>query len=123
LSGVYDVITTLCIHDELLLKIDKAAEGKGICRNHSVIQACAIVPNSDAGTWPEGFFKAELNQNYARILKEGVCVMEKENTKPGKPVLRLTKKTGTQQFGIAPFPSCRKREHTTKAGAKGSAYV
>jgi hypothetical protein len=111
------------MHDELFLKIDKAAEGKGICRDYPVIRARKIAPNNDARTCPEEFFKVELNQDYARILKEGVCVMEKENTKPGNSVLGLTKKTGTRQFGIAPFSCCREGEHTTKAGPKGSVYV
>jgi len=34
----------------------------------------------NVGTWPESFFKAELNQNDMRILGDGISEMEKENT-------------------------------------------
>ncbi len=36
--------------------------------------------SSNVGTWPESFFKAELNQNDMRILGDGISEMEKENT-------------------------------------------
>jgi len=66
-EGNYAINHHIHIHDELPLKIDKVAKEKGISRNCFVIQACEMALNSNVGTWPESFFRAELNQNDMRI--------------------------------------------------------
>jgi len=73
--------------------------------------------SSNVGTWPESFFKAELNQNDMRILGDGISEMEKK-IQTWKASSGINQETGTQQFSTPSFLSCGKGEYH-----HGSAYV
>jgi hypothetical protein len=68
--------TTVHIPDNLLRRIDRLAESRGISRNRLVIEALADELSRDAGEWPEGFFEYPHERDALEVLREATLELE-----------------------------------------------
>lgn len=69
--------TTVHIPDELLRRIDRAAQSLGVSRNRFVLAACSDALDRQAGEWPEGFFDPPGAEEQ-RLLEEATKALEQD---------------------------------------------
>ena len=62
--------TTIHFPEEILSKIDTAANKHGVSRNKYFIKACEAALEKEEGEWPEGFFNLNLNNEDLQLLRE-----------------------------------------------------
>lgn len=67
--------TTVHIPDDLLERVDRVAQRRGISRNRLVLDALADELARDAGEWPEDFFKPPAS-DALRVLTEATGELE-----------------------------------------------
>ena len=70
--------TTFHIPDELLKKIDRAAQSLGVSRNKFVLQACGDALAKQDGVWPQGFFDSLSGSEERSLLEEATRELERE---------------------------------------------
>lgn len=68
--------TTIHFPDAVLADIDRAAREMGVSRNRYVIEACRAAIDRKNGTWPVGFFDAQLSEADAALLCEAAREMD-----------------------------------------------
>jgi len=69
--------TTIHFRPDILARIDAVARRCQISRNRFVIQACESAVARDAGEWPEGFFRLELSEDDAELLRQAGQELER----------------------------------------------
>ena len=67
--------TTVHIPDDLLERVDRVAQRRGISRNRLVLDALADELARDAGEWPEDFFTPPA-PDALRVLTEATGELE-----------------------------------------------
>jgi len=68
--------TTVHIPDELLARVDRLAQRRGISRNRLVIAALTDELARDAGEWPDDFFQPPRTPDALRLLDEATSELE-----------------------------------------------
>ena len=68
--------TTVHFPPELLERIDAVAQRQGMSRNRFVMRACRDAIARDAGEWPEGFFRLDLDPAELAVLREAGTELE-----------------------------------------------
>lgn len=68
--------TTFHLPDDLLARVDAAAERRGVSRNRFVIRACERAVEEDLGAWPAGFFERRFSDAELRLLAEATGEVE-----------------------------------------------
>jgi metal-responsive CopG/Arc/MetJ family transcriptional regulator len=70
--------TTFHIPDELLRKVDRAAQNLRVSRNRFVLQACEAALARQAGEWPQGFFDSSYGNEDKTLIVQATRELEKE---------------------------------------------
>jgi len=68
--------TTVHLPDDLLLRIDRLVQEKGISRNRFITEACREALENSAGQWPIDFFDSDLTDSQLSLLREGAAEMD-----------------------------------------------
>ena len=69
--------TTVHFPPQLLERIDAVAQRQGVSRNRFVMRACQDAIARDAGEWPEGFFRLDLDPTELAVLREAGTELER----------------------------------------------